>query len=220
MECDGFRGTVLFVGEVPPTKGTWLGVEWDDPSRGKHSGCHDGIQYFATKYWLNNYSANKLLTINIYPFWCDRNVNAGSFVRVNKIKPSMEFTQALSERYLRSSTDGYADKLLISELKDEMNAPFLELVGFEKVGRKQRYIVQLHMLQIILFISLFWINSNLNELRIAVLDHMCITHSKCDLMQVCPCIEELDLSSNLLNSWVGVASLTEQLPKLTVLNVR
>ena len=67
----------------------------------------------------------------------------------------MEFTQALSERYLRSSTDGYADKLLISELKDEMNAPFLELVGFEKVGRNQRYIVQLHMLQIILFISLF-----------------------------------------------------------------
>ena len=67
----------------------------------------------------------------------------------------MDFTQALSERYLRSSTDGYADKLLISELKDEMNAPFLELVGFEKVGRKQRYIVQLHMLQIILFISLF-----------------------------------------------------------------
>ena len=49
MECDGFRGTVLFVGEVPPTKGTWLRVDWDDPSKGKHSGC-DGIQYFATKY--------------------------------------------------------------------------------------------------------------------------------------------------------------------------
>jgi len=71
----------------------------------------------------------------------DRKFNAGSFVRVNKIKPSLEFGQALSKRYLESSKDGYADKLLISELKDEMNAPFLELVGFEKVGKKQRYVV-------------------------------------------------------------------------------
>lgn len=43
----------MFVGEVPPTKGTWLGVEWDDPSRGKHCGFHEGIQYFKTRYfWL------------------------------------------------------------------------------------------------------------------------------------------------------------------------
>lgn len=70
----------------------------------------------------------------------DRKLNAGSFVRMNKIKPNVEFSQALSDRYLKGSTDGYADKLLISELRDEMNAPFLELVGFEKVGRKQRYI--------------------------------------------------------------------------------
>ena len=54
MECDGHRGTVLFVGEVPPTKGSWLGVEWDDPSRGKHSGSHDGIQYFITRYISNH----------------------------------------------------------------------------------------------------------------------------------------------------------------------
>lgn len=52
VECDGFRGTVLFVGEVPPTKGNWLGVEWDDPTRGKHSGSHEGIQHFVTKYYL------------------------------------------------------------------------------------------------------------------------------------------------------------------------
>lgn len=60
-------------------------------------------------------------------------------MRVNKIKPNLEFSQALSERYIKSSTDGYADEMLISELRNEMNAPFLELVGFEKVGKKQRY---------------------------------------------------------------------------------
>lgn len=58
VECDGFRGTVLFVGEVPPTKGNWLGVEWDDPTRGKHSGSHEGIQHFVTKYYLEKKNCN------------------------------------------------------------------------------------------------------------------------------------------------------------------
>jgi tubulin-specific chaperone E len=38
--------TVRYVGEVQGTQGEWLGVEWDDPSRGKHSGEHGGIRYF------------------------------------------------------------------------------------------------------------------------------------------------------------------------------
>jgi hypothetical protein len=28
---------------------TWLGVEWDHASRGKHSGTHQGISYFRTR---------------------------------------------------------------------------------------------------------------------------------------------------------------------------
>ena len=36
------RGTVRYVGEVAGTKGQWVGVEWDDESRGRHDGTHDG----------------------------------------------------------------------------------------------------------------------------------------------------------------------------------
>ncbi|EPQ57914.1 hypothetical protein GLOTRDRAFT_36836 [Gloeophyllum trabeum ATCC 11539] len=39
-------GTVRYVGPVDGTHGTWLGVEWDDPQRGKHDGCKDGKRYF------------------------------------------------------------------------------------------------------------------------------------------------------------------------------
>ncbi|GAA5924676.1 hypothetical protein JCM3775_005442 [Rhodotorula graminis] len=41
-------GSVLYKGPVPPTKGTWLGIEWDEPSRGRHSGVYDktGVRYF------------------------------------------------------------------------------------------------------------------------------------------------------------------------------
>lgn len=38
--------TVRYIGEVRGTNGQWLGVEWDDPTRGKHSGEHQGVKYF------------------------------------------------------------------------------------------------------------------------------------------------------------------------------
>ena len=38
--------TVRYAGKVKGTKGEWVGVEWDDPSRGKHSGEIDGVRYF------------------------------------------------------------------------------------------------------------------------------------------------------------------------------
>lgn len=38
--------TVRFIGDVQGTNGEWLGVEWDDPSRGKHDGSVTGVKYF------------------------------------------------------------------------------------------------------------------------------------------------------------------------------
>ena len=43
----GHIGTIKFVGSVHDTTGTWLGVEWDDPQRGKHDGAKGGVQYFT-----------------------------------------------------------------------------------------------------------------------------------------------------------------------------
>ncbi|GJN88988.1 hypothetical protein Rhopal_001959-T1 [Rhodotorula paludigena] len=44
-------GTILYHGPVPPTKGVWYGIEWDDSSRGKHSGVYDktGVRYFLPR---------------------------------------------------------------------------------------------------------------------------------------------------------------------------
>jgi dynactin complex subunit len=41
------RCTVRYIGEVQGKSGQWLGVEWDDPARGKHSGTHNGVEYFT-----------------------------------------------------------------------------------------------------------------------------------------------------------------------------
>lgn len=44
---DGQLCTIRYVGSVRGTSGDWLGVEWDDPTRGKHSGEHKGVRYFT-----------------------------------------------------------------------------------------------------------------------------------------------------------------------------
>lgn len=47
LSFEGALCTVRYIGEVEGTKGDWLGVEWDDPTRGKHSGEHKGVKYFT-----------------------------------------------------------------------------------------------------------------------------------------------------------------------------
>lgn len=47
--CVGtYTGVVRYVGPIPGTEFTWVGVEWDDSFRGKHDGIHNGIRYFKT----------------------------------------------------------------------------------------------------------------------------------------------------------------------------
>lgn len=49
LSYDGALCTVRYIGEVNGTTGNWLGVEWDDPSRGKHDGSHKEVRYFTCK---------------------------------------------------------------------------------------------------------------------------------------------------------------------------
>ena len=62
--------------------------------------------------------------------------------------------------------------------------------------------------------------SELCQLRIAVLNNMCINSSESNLQELCPNIEELDLSSNLFSTWLQVAEIARQLSYLKILNVR
>ena len=49
LSYSGALCTVRYCGPVKNTKGEWLGVEWDDASKGKHSGEHAGVKYFECK---------------------------------------------------------------------------------------------------------------------------------------------------------------------------
>ncbi|XP_019745232.1 tubulin-specific chaperone E [Hippocampus comes] len=76
VSCGEHRATVRFVGGVPPTAGVWLGVEWDEPARGKHDGCHEGVRYFTC-----------------------RHPTGGSFVRPSKVSFGVDFLSAVRREY-------------------------------------------------------------------------------------------------------------------------
>ncbi len=53
LSLKGQLCTVRYVGPVADKAGTWLGVEWDDPARGKHNGTHNGRAYFTCRLHLH-----------------------------------------------------------------------------------------------------------------------------------------------------------------------
>ncbi|KAJ8336581.1 hypothetical protein SKAU_G00378010 [Synaphobranchus kaupii] len=106
--CDGERGTVRYVGPVPPTAGLWLGVEWDNPERGKHDGCHEGARYFTC-----------------------RHPTSGSFVRTKKVSFGVDLLTAMRERYEMELEQATSEELKISSRT-------VEMVGFEALTQKQK----------------------------------------------------------------------------------
>lgn len=110
--CDQHRATIRYIGEVPPTNGLWLGVEWDNASRGKHNGSHDGKQYFHTSH-----------------------PKSGSFIRPNKVQGGINAIQAVKLRYgLKNDQNGGVDAKELFVLDHNMQQTQVEMVGAQKVN--------------------------------------------------------------------------------------
>uniref|UniRef100_A0A8C6WBD7 Tubulin-specific chaperone E n=2 Tax=Nannospalax galili TaxID=1026970 RepID=A0A8C6WBD7_NANGA len=110
VEVSGECATVRFCGGVPPVAGLWLGVEWDNPERGKHDGSHEGTVYFKC-----------------------RHPTGGSFVRPNKVNFGVDFVTALKKRYAleeEADEDGKACSL-------KVGCKQVQTVGFEHITKKQ-----------------------------------------------------------------------------------
>ena len=121
----GSRGTVKYIGTVATsTKNpdfVWIGVQWDDPSRGKHDGETGGVRYFR----------------------CDKNTS-GSFAKPKKLTRAAGFLEMLQERYEEDDTKG---NFKIKDGARSIEATFdgeegrsfeVTLVGVEKIKKRQK----------------------------------------------------------------------------------
>ncbi|XP_030303881.1 tubulin-specific chaperone E [Calypte anna] len=115
--CGSEYGTVRYVGSVSPTAGIWLGVEWDNPQRGKHDGTYEGTQYFKCRY-----------------------PKGGSFIRPNKANFGVDFLTAVKDRY------GLGDEQEVqpgTESTFIFGKKTVEFVGMDSIAEKQRQLNQL-----------------------------------------------------------------------------
>ncbi|KAF9425172.1 hypothetical protein BGZ94_007773 [Podila epigama] len=109
IEQENHRGTVRYLGPVTGTKGEWIGVEWDDKDRGKHSGEHGDTKYFDC----------------LFP-------GTGSFTRLsNKVHVGQSLLVILEERYVHVDEKASDDIYLGTNVK-------VELFDFERVQERQR----------------------------------------------------------------------------------
>ncbi|KAI1504345.1 hypothetical protein F5X99DRAFT_406062 [Biscogniauxia marginata] len=114
LSYDGAVCTVRYIGEVTGTSGSWLGVEWDDPTRGKHDGSHKGVRYFNCQ---------------------SRSPTAASFVRPTRpAEAPRSFVQAIQEKYTAE---------LVNSSAIRFSGKVAEEVGFEKIRRKQAQLSEL-----------------------------------------------------------------------------
>ncbi|KAK8020297.1 hypothetical protein PG990_005435 [Apiospora arundinis] len=115
LSYDGAVCTVRYIGEVAGTTGNWIGVEWDDATRGKHDGSHKGQRYFTCK---------------------SKSPTAASFVRPTRTaEPPRSFVAALKEKYTAEIATGGIEIRFSGKLAEE--------VGFEKIRRKQADLAEL-----------------------------------------------------------------------------
>lgn len=211
---DGHLCTIRYVGTVQGTTGDWLGVEWDDATRGKHSGEHKGIRYFSCMLSL-------LTVIGLQLTFFSGKSNqptAGSFVRPSR--PSDQprsFLEALREKYASEPVQNIdLDSLNGVSARGnaiEISGKVVEEVGFDKI-RKQL--------------------AELQELRIVILDGLRIigisssydqsydsdNDAAQEICRTCPKITELDLSRSLLSQWRDVWAICNQLKSLKRLKLK
>lgn len=121
LSYDGSLCTVRFHGSLDGTKGQWLGVEWDDSTRGKHNGVHQGQQIFVCQ---------------------NTSRTAASFIRPTR-KPDRERTilEAIEFKYSNSLSDdtgGQPETVVIS-------GKVAEEVGFEKIAKAQAQLADLRV---------------------------------------------------------------------------
>ena len=126
VELNEKTATIKYVGPLKHKKGVketeiWLGLEWDDKTRGKHNGTVENYEYFKTK----------------------NNENSGSLIKMTKVNVGQTFKGALGYKYNFYEEEGNdyhkdVDKALEKDnfIVTDKKIINIELVGKEKAAKK------------------------------------------------------------------------------------
>lgn len=171
-------GCIKYIGTVDGHDGQWIGVEWDDPSRGRHNGTVNGHYYFETKF-----------------------PKSGSLIRSEKIHKFETLEDAIRERYLPPEQQSFINDELLNEARDALSAPFMKVVGMEKLRERQSKLKFTEDITIChSTINQAGKVPELDSLRTLCLQSSCISNWNVvnDIVKQIPSLRNIDLSLNRL----------------------
>ncbi|SCU91429.1 LAMI_0E05864g1_1 [Lachancea mirantina] len=176
LSIAGEKCSILFIGKIHRWDDSIAyGVEWDDPSRGKHSGAIDGIEYFST-----------------------RVLNAGSFIKVEKIIQSSEqrvsFTEALYDKH--QGDYGELPSIFFGE-------KVVDISGLKEFQQRRNLAKRMAHLSLT-HCNVYTVGS-LRESQI--------------FSKIKSCVFDLDLSFNLFSSFDDVIKIAQNFPMLNTLDI-
>ena len=201
------KGTVRYRGPVPPSKGEWLGIEWDDPTRGKHDGTSaDGTRYFHV-----------------------RIPGSGSFIRptASKLSSGCCLVAALRNKYLTATADPPAVTDSVGSSAHRYSRKNIAEIEIE-TPNLDRIAVKAARLDRLREVSLGgWQQSALPEVDAESVHDARYDVSRAfdeaqgfgpgSIRATCPNIRWLDLSRSLLPDWEEVSLIAAELSQLRTL---
>ncbi|KAL8863064.1 MAG: hypothetical protein Q9178_000437 [Gyalolechia marmorata] len=189
LSYDGFLCTIRWRGEIGGLKGQWLGVEWDDPSRGKHDGRYGEKRYFDCR---------------------SKAPTAASFIRPDskRIDIPQSFLSAVREKYgsgeIPQDVKGRSSIIVISGKE-------VDEVGFDAISRKQSAWSDLTIVSL----DGLRIDSLYHKPHHSKQDH----ETDIRVLSSGLKWKELDLSRNLFDDWDEITTLCSFTKELRVLNL-
>ncbi|MDI1490763.1 MAG: hypothetical protein OHK93_001967 [Ramalina farinacea] len=189
LAFQGERCTVRYVGGIEKKRGDWLGVEWDDPRKGKHDGSYEGFKYFQCK---------------------SPSSTAASFIRPNRpANTPLGFIEAIKSKYA-TAEDSSDDSISIS-------GKTVEEVGFDKIQRQLAALPELKII-ILDGLPMKSLSSQPSQDKGTGDIDLDLPSEAAQWLQQLK-VEELDLSRTLLERWSDALSLVGLLPKLSTLKL-
>ena len=244
LQIGSERATVRFIGAIDAESGKWVGLEWDNPDRGKHDGAHKGRRYFTCAYGGESNGKDSGADLLHCPLSCTTlrrrcgkssfsslAESTGSFVRLPKLLQTARLGHSVLEG-LQARYQGAVG----SALHCGSGVIDFRLIGEQTVRAHQG------QLQLLKKASLAGdcVSGPVRQQRYSSLQRSlhchywaypvtegAALHTPVDGMQgpdgelgaAVPALAELDLSSSLVDSWNSVLSIMRELPALRLINL-
>ncbi|PSR78869.1 tubulin-specific chaperone E [Coniella lustricola] len=185
--------TVRYIGQVSGTTGDWLGVEWDEPSRGKHDGSHKGTRYFTTR---------------------SKSPTAASFVRPTRPADTPRtFLEALQAKYASEVTADH--KPISSGPQIVISGKVAEEIGFDKIRKQQAQLGELKYV----ILDAMCIDAATAKDRGQQQQQQQQHKEEAAIRDICPKVIELDISRNLFTDLGPVVDICSNLSDLRSLRI-